>query len=256
MELTERFDSIFEGPRGTRLITAATIDAEVIPPPLATKEKLVSLLNEDLVLEYTAALQYYQHVAVMQGAMYDAIRGHLEEHAQEEITHASELAERINMMGGVPVALISTVLTSPDAETMMKQDLSSEGLAIRRYKQRIMQALSLGEFGLADLLQSILRDEEEHAHDLETSLAQSSGEEYPQPDKGTDRGVPPAPMHFPPVVPEPTSQLPDGFPKIQEEGAKVEYTPAFMDGAQFRQNREKRRTEIDEKLKSLIKDKE
>jgi bacterioferritin len=49
---------------------------------------------------------------------------------------------------------------------MLKQDLAGEDLAIRRYKERILQAEKLREYGLRRVLEDILIQEEEHKRDL------------------------------------------------------------------------------------------
>jgi bacterioferritin len=135
-----------------------------------SKEQLITLLNEDIQLEYAAAIQYIQHYSVLEGAQFDAIREHLLEHAEEEIEHAVKLSDRVNYMGGIPTANVSAVKTSKDAVEMLQQDLAEERRAVSRYKERITQAQAIGEFGLVQLIQSILADEEEHEQDLETSL--------------------------------------------------------------------------------------
>lgn len=138
--------------------------------PQVTREQIINLLNEDIALEYSAALQYIQHYAVVAGAQFDAIRAHLLEHAEQEIDHAVKLSDRVNYMGGTPVAHPGPVKLSPNPVEMLQQDLSGEQTAIQRYKERIAQAAALGEFGLVAVLQGILVDEEEHENDLETSL--------------------------------------------------------------------------------------
>lgn len=135
-----------------------------------TREQLIALLNEDITLEYAAAIQYIQHYSVMQGAQFDAIRVHLLEHAEDEIEHATKLSDRVNYMGGVPVANQALSKTSANAVEMLQQDLHDEGVAVARYKERLEQAFLLKEYGLVEVLQGILVDEEEHENDLETTL--------------------------------------------------------------------------------------
>ena len=139
---------------------------------ITTKQQLITNLNEDLKLEYSAALQYIQHAACMQGAQYDAIREHLLEHADQEISHAKQLSERINYMGGTPVAVpnLDEIKLSADSRYMLALDLGGERNAISRYKERIEQAVSLREYGLVQILQEILEEEEEHEDDLVTSI--------------------------------------------------------------------------------------
>lgn len=168
------FDKMFGG---SRKVKTASIPSAMVPIPMGGgKEMLISLLQEDLKLEYTAALQYLQHYAVMQGAEFDSIRKHIKEHADQEMEHAVTVADRIVKLGAEPVISLDEIKVSPESVTMLEQDLSGEQTAIQRYKQRIVQAMSLGEFGAADELMDILVDEEEHEQDLLTSLGGRSQE--------------------------------------------------------------------------------
>lgn len=170
MNLVQVYDKVFGNIKQARNLKIASIPEAMLPDRTVTEKEFIDLLNEDLVLEYTAALQYIQHYSTVQGAAYDHIREHLKVHSEEEMNHAVLLSDRINFLGGVPLANIGKVETSHDSVQMLNQDLNSEREAITRYKERIIQAISLGDFGTVKILQDILEDEEEHASDLETSL--------------------------------------------------------------------------------------
>lgn len=135
-----------------------------------TIEKLVDLLNIDLELEYSAAIQYINHSAVMTGAAYGDIIKELKIHANEEIQHAMILADQIDYFGGSPSVKVGKILTSRNNEEMLQQDLDGEEDAIKRYKLRIEQAEKLKEFALAQQLRNILATEQEHAMDLKQAL--------------------------------------------------------------------------------------
>jgi bacterioferritin len=135
-----------------------------------TKEKLISLLNKDLELEYSAAIQYIQHSAVMTGAKYGDIIKELKIHANEEIAHALILADQIAFLGGVPSVDVEKIYVDANNETMLEQDLEGEYTAIKRYKERVGQAEELQEYALSQQLRSILADEQEHAMDIESAL--------------------------------------------------------------------------------------
>jgi len=137
--------------------------------PLTIKQ-MVKLLNRDLELEYSAAIQYINHAAVMTGAEYGDIIKELKIHATEEIQHAMVLADQIDFFGGEPSVNVGAILTSGNAKTMLKQDLDGEEDAIRRYKERIEQAEQLKEYALAGQLRNILAMEQEHAMDLKQAL--------------------------------------------------------------------------------------
>lgn len=135
-----------------------------------TIEKLVELLNHDLELEYSAAIQYINHSAVMTGAAYGDIIKELKIHTNEEIQHAMILADQIDFLGGKPTVKVGEIHVSQDNDTMLKQDLEGEEDAIQRYKIRIEQAENLKEFALAQQLRNILATEQEHAMDLKQAL--------------------------------------------------------------------------------------
>jgi bacterioferritin len=135
-----------------------------------TLKKLVELLNKDLELEYSAAIQYINHAAVMTGAAYGDIIKEIKIHANEEIQHAMLLADQIDYLGGSPSVNVGKIQTSKKNDVMLKQDLDGEEDAIKRYKARVEQAEQLKEFALAQQLRTILAMEQEHAMDLRQAL--------------------------------------------------------------------------------------
>lgn len=135
-----------------------------------TLKKLVEWLNVDLELEYSAAIQYINHAAVMSGAAYGDIIKELKVHANEEIQHAMILADQIDYFAGSPTVNVGKIAISQDNDEMLRQDLDGEEDAIRRYKVRVEQAEQLKEFALAQQLRTILATEQEHAMDLRQAL--------------------------------------------------------------------------------------
>ncbi|MHC4757872.1 MAG: ferritin-like domain-containing protein [Planctomycetota bacterium] len=135
-----------------------------------TIEKLVDLLNMDLELEYSAAIQYINHAAVMTGAAYGDIIKELKIHSNEEMQHAMILADQIDYLGGSPSVNVGDIHISKENNEMLEQDLAGENDAIKRYKIRIEQAEQLKEFALAQQLRAILATEQEHAMDLMQAL--------------------------------------------------------------------------------------
>ena len=135
-----------------------------------TQKKLIELLNRDLKLEYSAAIQYINHAAVMTGAAYGDVIKELKIHVNEEIMHAIILADQIDYLGGSPSVEVGPIYISEENDEMLKQDLEGEEDAIKRYKMRIEQAEELKEFALAQQLRNILAMEQEHAMDLKQAL--------------------------------------------------------------------------------------
>ncbi|MEW6645807.1 MAG: ferritin-like domain-containing protein [Pseudomonadota bacterium] len=135
-----------------------------------TKKKLIDELNKDLEWEYAAAIQYVQHAAVITGPEYESIQKELLIHSQEEMAHAVMLSDQIGFLGGVPTVDVEKREIADSSKEMLKQDLSGEENAIKRYKERIAQAEALQEYGLRRVLEDILIQEEEHKRDLLTVL--------------------------------------------------------------------------------------
>jgi bacterioferritin len=134
------------------------------------KDELIKLLNIDLSLEYSAAVQYIQHAAKVTGAQFQTIQKELIIHANEEIGHAIILADQIAYLGGDPTVDVGKRYVSDDTPEMLKQDLEGERDAVKRYKERVAQADKLGLFGLKRALEDILIMEEEHERDLKAAL--------------------------------------------------------------------------------------
>ena len=130
---------------------------------------LIPLLNEDLALEYAAAIQYMQHAARIAG-LYTAFAEELATHAEEELGHAKLLNEHIAFLGGVPSVAVGQVLTASDSVVMLKQDLEGEQTAIARYTERTGQARGQGDYGTEAILLEILKQEQQHSNDLRTIL--------------------------------------------------------------------------------------
>ena len=137
-----------------------------------SRKKLIDLLNLDLELEYSAAIQYINHAAVMTGAEYGDIIKELKIHATEEIGHAMILADQIDYLGGAPSVAVGKIWVAAENKAMLGQDLDGENGAIVRYKKRIEQAEQLKEYALAQSLRNILAMEQEHAMDLKQALGE------------------------------------------------------------------------------------
>ena len=140
-----------------------------------SREQLIELLNEDLAGEYQAIISYVIYSQVLSGAEYMNIAGELEKHAGEELSHALIISKRIDYLGGMPTVHPKPVRTSEKAKEMLRFDLENEVATIRRYRERIPQCESLGEYAMAELIREILMDEQDHLIALATAL----GEDVP-----------------------------------------------------------------------------
>jgi len=141
----------------------------------AARKDLAERLNEDLAREYQAIIAYVVYSQTLKGAAYMAIAKELEIHAAQELAHAITIAKHIDYLGGTPAVTPKAVKVIDDAAGMLRADLDNETQTIRAYRERLKQCEALEEFGIAEDLREILRQEQEHQMDLATAL----GEDVP-----------------------------------------------------------------------------
>ena len=135
-----------------------------------TREALVQGLQEDIAREYQAIIQYVIFSQKLDGARYMEIAQILEEHAHEELDHAIAVAKQLDYFGAYPVHQPATVTVSEDNDLMLWADLDAEDETIKEYRKRIRQAQALGEYALAEILQEIIKQEQDHQIELASAL--------------------------------------------------------------------------------------
>jgi len=140
------------------------------PAAPVTREQLVAGLQADLAREYKAIIQYVIFSQKLDTARFQNIAGELEKHAHEELDHALAIARQIDYFGAYPVHTPAAVEVSEENEGMLWADLRAEDDTIENYRQRIRQAEELGEFALAEVLQELIKQEQDHQIDLASAL--------------------------------------------------------------------------------------
>jgi bacterioferritin len=135
-----------------------------------TREALVQGLQEDIAREYQAIIQYVIFSQKLDGARYQEIAQILEGHAHEELDHAIAIARQLDYFGAYPVHQPATVTVSDDNDLMLWADLDAEDETIKEYRKRIRQAQALGEYALAEVLQEIIKQEQDHQIELASAL--------------------------------------------------------------------------------------
>jgi bacterioferritin len=87
--------------------------------------------------------------------------------------HAEMLAERIDLLGGVPTTELQAVLVDGDLKKMTRDDIAGEDLAIETYKNHVKLANGLDDPISRRMLEDILADEERHLDTWESVLGKS-----------------------------------------------------------------------------------
>ncbi len=136
-------------------------------------EKIIARLNDLLADELTAINQYMVQSEMCNNWGYEKLHKSIEKRAIDEMKHAEKLIARIIFLEGMPnVSKLNKIQIGADVEAQHKNDLKSEQGAIRAYNEGIQLAVELGDNGTRELLEEILKDEEDHIDWIEAQIDQ------------------------------------------------------------------------------------
>ena len=146
-------------------------------------KQAIELLQGALATEIVCVLRYTMHSVAAAGIASQGPKEEFAQHADEEREHMTQIAERINQLGGTPNfdpeglamrAASQYGAAELDLVGMIKENLIAERIAIEHYRELI------AFFGEKDsttriMLESILAVEEEHANDMSDLLSAHGG---------------------------------------------------------------------------------
>jgi bacterioferritin len=134
-------------------------------------QDILTALNEILTSELTAINQYFIHHKMLQNWHYLRLSRKKREESIEEMKHADKLIERILYLEGVPnLQRLGPVKVGEEPIEMHKLDLELEREAVARLNKAIALCLSKQEAGTRELLEHLLKEEEESVDWLEAQL--------------------------------------------------------------------------------------
>ena len=136
-------------------------------------KQVIDMLQGALATEWVCALRYRRHYYVSRGIKARHAAQEFLEHADQELEHAHQIAERITQLGGDP-DLDPTGLAErshaqyhagTELKEMITENLIAERIAIESYRE-IVQFLGERDPTTRRMFEGILAVEEEHADDL------------------------------------------------------------------------------------------
>ena len=135
--------------------------------------KIIEQLNTRLAEELTAINQYMVHAEMCDNWKYKKLDETIQNRAIAEMKHAEKLIARILFLEGIPVVSnLNKIFIGAEVPKMHENDRAAEADAIRSYNETIRLAVEVGDNGTRDLLQSILKEEEDHIDWIEAQLEQ------------------------------------------------------------------------------------
>lgn len=135
--------------------------------------KVIERLNALLADELTAINQYMVQSEMCANWGYERLHKAIEKRAIGEMKHAEKLIGRIIFLEGTPtVSKLNKIEIGNDVETQHKNDWKAEEGAVKAYNDGIRLAVETGDNGTRELLEAILKDEEEHIDWIEAQIDQ------------------------------------------------------------------------------------
>ena len=136
-------------------------------------EKVIACLNDLLADELSAINQYMVHSEMCADWGYEHLHEAIEARAITEMKHAEKLIGRIIFLEGTPiVSQLKSIHIGANVSAQLKNDLAAETEAVKAYNEGIRLAVEAGDNGSRELLESVLKDEEDHTDWLETQQDQ------------------------------------------------------------------------------------
>jgi len=136
-------------------------------------EKIIGKLNFLLADELTAISQYMVQAEMCANWGYKVLAETIEKRAVDEMKHAEKHIDRIIFLEGMPiVSELNKIRIGENVEAFHKNDWDAENGAIHAYNDSIKLAVKLEDNGTREMLESILKDEEDHIDWSEAQIDQ------------------------------------------------------------------------------------
>ncbi len=136
-------------------------------------EKIIDCLNGLLADELTAINQYMVHSEMCANWGYEKLHKAVEARAITEMRHAEKLIARILFLEGLPiVSQLRRMHIGAKVENQLQNDLKAEEEAVQAYNAGVLLAVEEKDNGTRELLEAILKDEEDHLDWLEAQRDQ------------------------------------------------------------------------------------
>ena len=142
-------------------------------------DAVLTQLNSILTSELTAINQYFLHSRMQRNWGYGKLAEHSYDESIDEMKHADRLIERILFLEGHPnLQRLNSLRIGENVPEQLRADLAVEIPAMALMREGIQICLRAEDNVTRNLIEEILRSEEEHVDWLETqlSLLESLGE--------------------------------------------------------------------------------
>lgn len=136
---------------------------------MKAKDGVVERLNAILTIDLTAINQYFIQSEMVRNWGFQRTAEKLRESSFGEMRDAQQLVRHILYLDGLPnLQRMGQIKVGESVEENLQLDLESEIEALEALTEAIAHCEQVGDFGTREILEEMVRDEEEHVDWLET----------------------------------------------------------------------------------------
>ncbi len=133
--------------------------------------QVIQALNDILTAELTAISQYYVHHKMCENWGYNKLAAKKKEESLEEMHHADVVIGRILYLDGIPnLQKLNAIRVGQEPVEQHQLDLDLELVAVQRLNKAIALCRESADNGTRELLEKVLKDEEDSIDWLESQL--------------------------------------------------------------------------------------
>ncbi len=135
-------------------------------------KEVLELLGRIYQSEIAGVNRYLHYSFMIMGYNRIPIQNWFRENAQEAITHAIQVGEKITSLGGHPPILSSQIKEGPNhsIKQLLEESLHFEEEAIDLYKKLTRLAEKQGDTALEEMARALVKEEVEHADEIRKML--------------------------------------------------------------------------------------
>jgi bacterioferritin len=138
---------------------------------MKAKEGVVDLLNQILTVDLTAINQYFIHAEMCRNWGFGRLYHKLRDSSITEMKDAQRIIEHILYLEGMPnLQRLGTVRVGENVQEDLQLNLEAERNAVSLFTTAIAHCAQVEDYTTRNILEEMIRDEEEHVDWLETQL--------------------------------------------------------------------------------------
>ena len=136
---------------------------------MRAKEGVVDRLNAILTIDLTAINQYFVQSEMVRNWGFERSAEKLREASMDEMRDAQKLVRHILYLEGLPnLQRLGPIKIGESVAENLQLDLETEVSALETLAETITHCEQVGDFGTREILEDMVREEEEHVDWLET----------------------------------------------------------------------------------------